>query len=102
MGGLQSLRGLLEGDCKSTCAPKTSCEFKDCPDDCRASGKGACNMKTGKCACKAPTFGPACEFRGCPDDCSGGGKCNRNDGKCICKKGFSGIKCEKTSRCSTK
>jgi hypothetical protein len=100
--GLEALRGLLEGGCKNTCAKGTSCAFEDCPDDCRASGKEACDQKTGKCACKPPTFGPACEFRTCPDDCSGGGKCNRNDGKCICKKGYSGIKCEETARCATK
>jgi len=99
--GLKALRGLLEGNCQKTCPKGQSCEFEDCPDDCRASGKDACNMKTGKCSCKSPTFGPACEFRTCPDDCSGGGKCNRNDGKCICKKGFSGVKCEKTQRCDT-
>merc|ERR1711865_1087156 len=79
-----------------------SCEFEACPNDCM--DRGNCNQNTGHCACGndesgSPFFGPSCEFRTCPFDCTGGGECNRNDGKCVCKDGFSGLQCEKTSRC---
>jgi hypothetical protein len=79
-----------------------SCEFEACPNDCL--DRGNCNQNTGHCSCGNdehgnPFFGPSCEFRTCPYDCTGGGECNRNDGVCICKDGYSGIQCEKTSRC---
>eukprot|EP00658_Telonema_sp_P-2_P076828 TRINITY_DN680_c0_g3_i4.p1 TRINITY_DN680_c0_g3~~TRINITY_DN680_c0_g3_i4.p1 ORF type:complete len:986 (+),score=282.82 TRINITY_DN680_c0_g3_i4:31-2958(+) len=80
----------------------TSCEFEACPNDCL--NRGNCNQNTGHCSCGNdqhgnPYVGPSCEFRTCPYDCTGGGECNRNDGTCICKDGYSGIQCEKTTRC---
>jgi hypothetical protein len=79
-----------------------SCEFEACPNDCL--DRGNCNQNTGHCSCGndasgQPFFGPSCEFRTCPYDCTGGGECNRNDGVCICKDGYSGVQCEKTTRC---
>jgi hypothetical protein len=101
-------QALLEGECTTTCGEGKSCQFEDCPDDCRVSGREACNQQTGSCSCAAGTSGPACEFFDCPGSdpgsnaCGSGGQCNRNDGICICKKGYSGAKCDKTERCSGK
>jgi len=101
-------QALLEGECSTTCAPGQSCAFEDCPDDCRASGRTACNTQDGSCSCSPGTSGPACEFFDCPGSdpgsnlCGNGGQCNRNDGICICNNGYSGAKCEKTERCSGK
>eukprot|EP00658_Telonema_sp_P-2_P076827 TRINITY_DN680_c0_g3_i2.p1 TRINITY_DN680_c0_g3~~TRINITY_DN680_c0_g3_i2.p1 ORF type:complete len:971 (+),score=254.93 TRINITY_DN680_c0_g3_i2:31-2913(+) len=79
-----------------------ACEFEACPNDCL--GRGSCDQNTGHCACGndehgRPYVGPSCEYYSCPYDCTGGGECNRLDGTCICKDGFSGIQCEKTTRC---
>eukprot|EP00656_Telonema_subtile_P016798 TRINITY_DN188_c0_g1_i6.p1 TRINITY_DN188_c0_g1~~TRINITY_DN188_c0_g1_i6.p1 ORF type:complete len:968 (+),score=330.56 TRINITY_DN188_c0_g1_i6:141-3044(+) len=79
-----------------------SCELEACPNDCL--DRGNCDTNTGHCSCGNddhgnPFVGPSCEFRTCPYDCTGGGECNRNDGTCLCKDGFSGVQCEKTTRC---
>ena len=45
------------------------------PTDSTGSGKGACNPKTGECACYPGFTGDGCRRMSCPNHCSGHGQC---------------------------
>jgi len=83
----------------------TMCEKTGCPADCNNGQHGTCDPVTGTCSCNQSPVkfsGPSCMFMDCPADCGApsGGECDRNDGKCICKMGYSGLQCERSTRCS--
>jgi hypothetical protein len=96
----------VDGTC-SCVAPYfgVMCEKTKCPADCNNGLNGACDTVKGLCSCKQSPIkfsGPSCMYMDCPADCGrpSGGECDRNDGHCICRMGYSGLSCERSSRCA--
>lgn len=61
--------------------------FSSCPKDC--SGRGTCDVATGRCHCSSSWLGESCEEPSCSTFCVNG-KCSSDQRRCICTPAFRG------------